>query len=57
MLSGLSVPAVAILMVIGVLLDLLLGEVPRWHPLVGFGRYAGYLERHLNRQPHNFVLG
>jgi adenosylcobinamide-phosphate synthase len=57
MLSGLSVPAVAILMVMGVLLDLLLGEVPRWHPLVGFGRYASYLERRLNRQPHDFVLG
>jgi adenosylcobinamide-phosphate synthase len=57
MLSGLSVPVAAILMVMGVLLDLLLGEVPCWHPLVGFGRYASYLERRLNRQTHNFALG
>lgn len=33
----------------GVLLDRLLGEVPRWHPLVGFGRVANGLEMLLNR--------
>jgi adenosylcobinamide-phosphate synthase len=32
-----------------VLLDALLGEPPtRWHPLVGFGRWAQYFERGLN---------
>jgi adenosylcobinamide-phosphate synthase len=32
-----------------VLLDGLLGEPPRWHPLVGFGRLAQRLEERLNR--------
>ncbi|TWI60350.1 adenosylcobinamide-phosphate synthase [Pseudoduganella lurida] len=49
MLSGLSWPAVALLLAAGVLLDLLLGEVRRWHPLVGFGNLAYALERRLNR--------
>ncbi|MEH6491255.1 adenosylcobinamide-phosphate synthase CbiB [Halopseudomonas sp.] len=36
------------------LLDRLLGEPTRWHPLVGFGRWAQYLEQRLNR--HNSIL-
>lgn len=32
------------------LLDQVLGEARRWHPLVGFGRLAGYVERRMNRQ-------
>tara|TARA_R110000764_G_scaffold138885_9_gene226856 strand:- start:39262 stop:40170 length:909 start_codon:yes stop_codon:yes gene_type:complete len=36
---------------LAVLLDRLLGEPARWHPLVGFGRLAHYLERRLNQQP------
>ena len=32
-----------------VLLDRLLGETPRWHPLVGFGALANAIERVLNR--------
>ncbi|KFL20888.1 cobalamin biosynthesis protein CobD [Ralstonia pickettii] len=35
----------------GVLLDRLFGEVPRWHPLVGFGRLAKPIERRMNRAP------
>jgi adenosylcobinamide-phosphate synthase len=31
-----------------VLLDALLGEPARWHPLVGFGRWAQHFERRLN---------
>lgn len=34
-----------------VLLDRWMGEPRRWHPLVGFGRVAGALERRLNRKP------
>ncbi|MCC2958768.1 adenosylcobinamide-phosphate synthase CbiB [Massilia sp. IC2-477] len=49
MLSGLSLPELAILLVAGVVLDLLLGEPRRWHPLVGFGRLASAIEHRLNR--------
>jgi adenosylcobinamide-phosphate synthase len=33
-----------------VLLDRLFGELPRWHPLVGFGNLAATLEKRLNRR-------
>ncbi|TMS56911.1 cobalamin biosynthesis protein [Imbroritus primus] len=33
----------------GVLADRVFGEPGRWHPLVGFGRLAGWLEQRLNR--------
>jgi adenosylcobinamide-phosphate synthase len=49
MLSGLSWPMVALLLAAGVLLDLLLGEARRYHPLVGFGNLAMAIERRLNR--------
>jgi adenosylcobinamide-phosphate synthase len=49
MLAGLSLPMMVLLLAAGVTLDLLLGEARRWHPLVGFGRMAGWLERLLNR--------
>ena len=49
MLIGLSPLALALLLVAGIALDLLLGEARRWHPLVGFGRLAGFLERRMNR--------
>lgn len=39
----------ALLLVTGVLLDLWLGEARRWHPLIGFGRCAAWLEQRLNR--------
>jgi adenosylcobinamide-phosphate synthase len=38
----------ALLMACAVLLDRLLGEPRRWHPLVGFGRYVMWLERRMN---------
>jgi len=38
----------ALLMGGALLLDRLLGEPRRWHPLVGFGRYASWLETKLN---------
>ena len=57
MLSGLSLPQLAGLLVAGVLLDLLLGEPRRWHPLVGFGKLAQALERRLNRSQSRFVRG
>lgn len=49
MLSGLPLPLLAGLMAAGLLLDALLGEPRRWHPLAGFGNCASSLERVLNR--------
>ena len=49
MLSTLPLAALAALMLAGLLLDLLLGEPRRFHPLVGFGRLAKALESRLNR--------
>jgi adenosylcobinamide-phosphate synthase len=44
----------ALPLVLGVVLDRALGEPRRWHPLVGFGGWAGCLERWLNRQRQTF---
>ncbi|WP_063570771.1 MULTISPECIES: adenosylcobinamide-phosphate synthase CbiB [Luteibacter] len=38
---------VALCMVLALLLDMILGEPRRWHPLVGFGALAVAIERHL----------
>lgn len=57
MLSGLTWPQLAGLLVAGVLLDLLLGEPRRWHPLVGFGRLAHGIEAWLNRGSLPFLRG
>lgn len=57
MLSGLSLPMVALLAALGVALDLLLGEARRWHPLVGFGRIAHAIERCLNDGQFKFGKG
>ena len=57
MLSGLSFFAIAWLMVAGVVLDMLLGEARRLHPLVGFGNLAIALERALNRDGLRFWRG
>eukprot|EP01034_Spumella_vulgaris_P033035 gene33035-40773_t len=40
-------PVIDALLAAGVILDLLLGETPRWHPLVGFGKLANTIERRL----------
>ena len=37
---------------IAYILDLLVGEPRRWHPLVGFGNVANWLENKLNRVPN-----
>jgi adenosylcobinamide-phosphate synthase len=44
-------------MAAGLLLDLLLGEARRWHPLVGFGNLAMAIERRLNRGAGRFFRG
>lgn len=40
---------VALVLLAGVLLDAMLGEPPRAHPLVAFGRLAGWIEKRLWR--------
>lgn len=57
MLSGLGLPMIALLAVFGVVLDLILGEVNRWHPLVGFGRVANVIERTFNRGRYKYARG
>ncbi len=57
MLAGLTMAQLALLLVAGVVLDYLLGEAPRWHPLVGFGAMAGQVERRLNRGPLRYLRG
>lgn len=57
MLTGLTWPMIALLLAAGVLLDLLLGETRRFHPLVGFGNLAYALERKLNRGNSRFGRG
>lgn len=41
-----------LLAVVGVAVDHVLGEPGRWHPLVGFGRFAARIERALNADAH-----
>ena len=43
------------LLVAALLLDWLLGEPARWHPLVGFGNLASAVEKRLNRQYMPFM--
>lgn len=57
MLAGLSVPQLALLLLCGVALDCLLGETPRWHPLVGFGNLASAIERRLNAGRRRIARG
>lgn len=49
LLTGLDWKIFAPALFAGVLLDALLGEVSRFHPLAGFGRVASAVERRLNR--------
>jgi len=57
MLIGLPPLSLALLLAAGIALDLLLGEARRWHPLVGFGRLANWLERRLNLKGWRIVRG
>jgi len=57
MLMALGMPLIALLVVAGVLLDLMLGEARRWHPLVGFGNLASALERWFNKADRSILCG
>lgn len=43
----------ALLLACALLLDRLLGETPRFHPLVGFGNIAAWIEQRLNKTAHS----
>lgn len=49
--------SLTLILILGVLLDRLLGEVPRWHPLVGFGWCAAWLEKRFNRTSSGILPG
>lgn len=57
MLTGLAGMTFAAALLLGVLLDLLLGEARRWHPLVGFGRLAAALEARMNGSRARLAAG
>ncbi len=57
MLAGLDLSTIALLLLAGIALDLLLGEVRRWHPLVGFGVLANAIERKLNKGRSRYLRG
>lgn len=48
---------ITLAILLGVLLDRLFGEVPRWHPLVGFGHCAAWLERRMNTGSARILRG
>ncbi len=57
MILGLDIVPLSLLMLFGLVLDGLLGEVRFAHPLVGFGRYANWIEARLNRGPARVARG
>ena len=52
-----TAPTLLLILPLGLLLDRLLGEPRRWHPLVGFGRLANALERGLRRGAPGDAVG
>ncbi len=48
MLADMSLGLLAALVAIALVIDCLLGEARRWHPLVGFGKLASQIEKTLN---------
>lgn len=49
MVTGLALWTLGLLAAVAVLVDRVLGEPERWHPLVGFGHVANRLERGFNQ--------
>lgn len=57
MLQGWNMSTLLLLLAGGIALDAILGEMRRWHPLVGFGRLAGALEGVFNRGGQRYWTG
>ncbi len=53
----LSLKLIVVAVMLGLALDLLLGETRRWHPLVGFGKLADAIERRLNQPDSGRIKG
>src|SRR5690606_33047986 len=48
MLADMSLGLLAALVIMALVIDYLLGEATRWHPLVGFGNLASVIEKTFN---------
>ena len=57
MLSGVDANVLGWLLAAGLVLDWILGEPRRWHPLVGFGNLAQAVERRLNHGGKRHIRG
>ncbi len=53
----LNLKLIVVGVMLGLALDLLLGETRRWHPLVGFGKLADAIERRLNQPDSGRIKG
>ncbi|MBE0470156.1 MAG: cobalamin biosynthesis protein CobD [Methyloprofundus sp.] len=48
--------SIALVLFLALLLDILLGEPKKWHPLVFFGRWASYLEKQFIQSSHKSTI-
>lgn len=54
---SLSLKLIVVSVALGLVMDLLLGETRRWHPLVGFGKFADAIERRWNTHDASRIKG
>lgn len=54
---SLSLKLIVLCVALGLALDLMLGETRRWHPLVGFGKFADAIERRWNKPDASRIKG
>jgi adenosylcobinamide-phosphate synthase len=56
-MSAFNLPALVFMAVAACALDRLLGETPRFHPLVGYGKLASRIEQHFNQNQPSPTAG